>query len=96
METSIAKAVRLVGGQAALANAIHEHHPTVKQQHVWKWVRAGRVPAEYVRAIEAATGWRVTRYQLRPDVFGSDPSASPHTRRVTDHSDQRGAEERNP
>ncbi len=34
---------------------------------------AGRVPAERVLAIEAATHGKVTRYDLRPDVFGPAP-----------------------
>lgn len=44
----------------------------VKQAHVWNWLNKGRrqVPAEYAVAIERATNKRVTRYQLRPDVFG--------------------------
>lgn len=88
MDTVIAKAVRMLGGQTALAVAIHDQHRTVKQQHVWKWVRAGRVPAEYCLAIETATGGRVTCHQLRPDVFPPDPAAASHYRRATDRPAQ--------
>lgn len=71
--TPIEKAVQLVGGQSALAISIQHKHPNVRQQHVWKWLRAKRVPLEYVPAIEQATGGQVTRYQLRPDFFGAEP-----------------------
>ncbi|MBZ4194177.1 MAG: helix-turn-helix domain-containing protein [Candidatus Contendobacter sp.] len=67
MNTPIAQAVQRAGGQVALANALHSRHPNVKQQHVWKWLRAGRVPAEYVLAVEAATG--ISRHELRPDIY---------------------------
>ncbi len=82
METSIEQAVRLVGGQSALAKKLSFKHSNIKQQHVWKWVRAGRVPAEYCNAIEKATNGAVTRYDLRPDVFG--PAPTDHHRRATD------------
>lgn len=67
METSIEQAVRLAGGQTALAKALKGKHPNVKQQNVWKWLRAKRVSAEFVLAIEAATG--VSRHDLRPDIY---------------------------
>lgn len=62
-------AVDLVGGQAALARAIGG---TVKQAHVWHWLNRGgaRVPAEHCAAIERATAGKITRQDLRPDVFG--------------------------
>lgn len=60
------KAVELAGGQAHLARAIG-----VRQQHVWNWLnRDGKTPAEHVLAIERAVEGRVTRHELRPDVFG--------------------------
>lgn len=67
METPIEQAVRIAGSQTALASALRFKHPTVRQQHVWKWLRAGRAPAEYVIAIEQTTG--VSRYKLRPDIY---------------------------
>ena len=66
-------AVQAVGGQSALARAIN-----ARQQDVWYWLNVGKaVPAEYCRAIEAATGGKITRYQLRPDVFGDAPDHPP-------------------
>lgn len=54
------------GGQVILAK-----HCGVTPQAVNQWVRKNRVPPEHVRSIEAATG--VSRYDLRPDVFGPPP-----------------------
>lgn len=46
---------------------------SVTPQAVNQWVKAGHVPAERCRSIEEATRGRVTRYDLRPDVFGPAP-----------------------
>lgn len=43
-------------------------------QAVYKWENAGRIPAEHCRAIEESTNGQVTRYDLRPDVFGENPN----------------------
>lgn len=43
-------------------------------QAVYKWEKSARgIPAEYCRIIEQATHGAVTRYDLRPDVFGPAP-----------------------
>lgn len=61
------KAIRIAGGQSALARACGG---SVRQQHIWNWLnRDGKVPAEHVLAIERATAGRVTRHQLRPDIY---------------------------
>lgn len=58
-------AVTMVGGQSKLARLLG-----VSQPNVWHWLnKAERVPAEYVLPIEAATGGRVSRHDLRPDLF---------------------------
>jgi DNA-binding transcriptional regulator YdaS (Cro superfamily) len=36
---------------------------------VGKWIRRGRIPAERVLAVEKATGGKVSRYELRPDIY---------------------------
>lgn len=72
MIEALRKAVELAGGQVALAKAIG-----VKQQHVWNWLnRDLKTPAERVVAIEHAVAGEVTRYELRPDVFGTAPHQS--------------------
>lgn len=63
-ETPLQRAVRLVGGQVALAKAVG-----VKQQHVWNWLnRDKKLPLEWAIAIERATNGQVTAKELRPDV----------------------------
>lgn len=67
--TALERAIEIAGGQSALADKIGGK---IKQGHVWWWLKeSGRVPAEHCIAIENATG--VTRYELRPDVFGPEP-----------------------
>lgn len=36
-----------------------------------------RVPAEYVRRLEASCDGAITRYDMRPDVFGHGPDDDP-------------------
>lgn len=66
------QAVDLLNGQSKLASAIG-----VKQAHVWYWLNKanGKVPAEYLIAIERATEGVVTRAHLRPDLY--PPSDDP-------------------
>ena len=46
----------------------------VKQPHVWKWIKAGRVPTERVHAVSRATGGKVQPHELRPDLPDIFPS----------------------
>lgn len=73
MKPAIEKAVEAAGGQSALARAIGGN---VKQAHVWYWLNTAdaKVPAEHCAAIEQATGGKVTKHDLRPDVFGPRPA----------------------
>lgn len=64
--TPIERAVELAGGQTSLATLIG-----VTPSFVSQWVTGARpIPATRCIAIEAATTGRVTREELRPDVFG--------------------------
>lgn len=75
--TYIKKAIAAAEGQAALARAIK-----VNSQVVWQWADGRRpVPAHHCIAIEAAAKGEVTRHQLRPDVFGADPTAQTKPKR---------------
>jgi DNA-binding transcriptional regulator YdaS (Cro superfamily) len=68
---ALSRAVELVGGQSALARSVG-----VSQATVWYWLnKMPHAPAEFVVAIEAATGGEVTRGELRPDIFGAVTSA---------------------
>ncbi len=55
--------------QAALGK-----HLGVTQSAVAQWLRS-KVPAERVLAVEAATGGRVTRHELRPDLYPIESNA---------------------
>lgn len=62
---ALRRAVEIAGGQAALARKIGK-----TQAHVWNWLnRDGRVPAEVVLSVERAVDGRVTRHELRPDLY---------------------------
>lgn len=62
----IERAINILG-LAGLARVLG-----VSPQAVHKW-RSTRVPAERCATVEKATGGAVTRYDLRPDVFGPAP-----------------------
>lgn len=72
METAIDKAVRAAGSQAELARLINQQTPDpqdrVTPQAVHKWVTKKQAPPKRVLVIEQVTG--VTRYELRPDLYG--------------------------
>lgn len=55
-----------LGGPTAVAALFGINSQAVSQ---WK-----RVPVERCAAIEVASGGRLTRYQLRPDVFDEPPT----------------------
>lgn len=63
---ALRRAFRAIGSQAALAEICG-----VTAQAITKWVRSGKAPAKHCIPIEIATGGAVTRYELRPDVFGT-------------------------
>ena len=69
-DTPIEAAIKAAGTQQALADKLG-----IKSASISEWKARGRVPAERVAAIEAATG--VSRHDLRPDVFGPAPEAKP-------------------
>ena len=68
----VKRAVEICGSQSELARRIGGR---VRQGHIWKWINYTRViPAERAIQIERATEGRVSRYELRPDVFGPPPT----------------------
>jgi DNA-binding transcriptional regulator YdaS (Cro superfamily) len=67
---AIAEAISKAGGPTKLGRALGITRQAVEQ---WK----GRVvPPEHVLAIEKLTG--VTRYELRPDIYGPPPTNPKH------------------
>jgi DNA-binding transcriptional regulator YdaS (Cro superfamily) len=55
-------AIKAAGSKAALARIIDR-----SPQIVAFWAKKNRLPAEYVRVIERATG--IPRHKLRPDIY---------------------------
>lgn len=62
-------AVGMFESQAAFARAIGRSQPTV-----WEALKRGTIPAEWCLAIERATDGKITRHQLRPDLYPLDES----------------------
>lgn len=63
--SALERAIDITGGQSELARRLG-----LKQANVWHWLnKSGRVPAEHVLAIEAATSGAVQRHELRPDLY---------------------------
>jgi len=58
---ALERAITEAGGTAALARTIN-----VTPQAISQW---DRVPAERALAVEQATGGKVTRHELRPDIY---------------------------
>ncbi len=61
-------AVKEFGSVNALAASLG-----VRQSAISNWRARGRVPAERCIVIERVTNGAVSRYQLRPDIFGTPP-----------------------
>lgn len=76
-DAALEKAIKDAGGVAALGRALG-----LSSQAISQW---DRCPVERVLAVETASS--VSRYELRPDIYGDAPSgASP-----TDHSQDAAA-----
>ena len=74
--TGLERAIKIVGGQAALARKLGLHQTTV-----WEWVnqggrdrQSGEPPPHFVVAISQATGGLVDPHEIRPDVFNERQS----------------------
>ena len=70
-KTALSSAIALCGGQAGLARRLTRLlGRAVSQQRIWNALhRDQSIPAEWCVAIERATAGRVTRHQLRPDLY---------------------------
>ena len=74
-ENIVRQAVRAAGSLEKLGKACG-----CSKQNVWSWCQAGRIPAERVLAVEAATG--IPREKLRPDLFGAPRPRPPRRARA--------------
>lgn len=66
---ALRRAIEIVGSQAKLAEKID-----TAQSTVWYWLnrKNGKVPHDYCAPIAKATKNRVTKEELRPDLFIKD------------------------
>ena len=71
MEQACERAKAAAGGPSALARALTESGSPIRPQGITKW---SRVPAERVLEVERLSG--ISRYDLRPDVYGPAPGKS--------------------
>jgi DNA-binding transcriptional regulator YdaS (Cro superfamily) len=71
MNAPLDHATQILGTQEALAAALGIKSPSISE-----WRKRGKVPPERCIAIEQATEGAVTRYELRPDIFGEAPKAA--------------------
>jgi DNA-binding transcriptional regulator YdaS (Cro superfamily) len=62
MKHALKQAVSVCGSSKLLGQAIN-----VTPERVRMWLHRDNLPAEYVIAIERATG--VSRHELRPDIY---------------------------
>lgn len=70
MKEALKKAVAVVGGQSELARRLASlSGRPIRQGHVWKWIRAGKIAADMAIHAESATGGGVSRHELRPDLY---------------------------
>jgi DNA-binding transcriptional regulator YdaS (Cro superfamily) len=69
------RAIAILGTQKALAEALG-----VSREAINAYRKLGRAPAERCLDIETATHGLVTRYQLRPDIYGAAPAAAARPR----------------
>lgn len=76
---ALLRAIDSFPSQAAFAKALGVTPMAVSQ---WK---ARRIPPERCRDIERVTNGKVTRRDLRPDLFGDDDE-EPHQRPCSAHS----------
>jgi DNA-binding transcriptional regulator YdaS (Cro superfamily) len=70
----VEKACKEAGGQSTVARKFG-----VTVQAISQWVSSQRVPANRVLELEQACGGKVTRHQLRPDIFGESAPAAPES-----------------
>lgn len=67
---AVTRAADIAGGQSALARVLG-----CSPQAVQRMCATGKVPAERVLQIEAATDRKITRHELRPDLYPAESAA---------------------
>jgi len=64
-DAALTKALKIIGGPKRAGELLG-----ISSQAVTQWTRC---PADRVIAIEEAVGGKVSRHELRPDIFGALP-----------------------
>lgn len=73
-DEALQRAIDLIGGPAATARlCIGPSGSAIKTQAVSQWETC---PVNHVLTLESATGGQVTRYDLRPDIYGRQPETT--------------------
>lgn len=67
--TPVEQVIEALGGPTKAAAALGLKNPSI----VMNWRTRGKVPADRVLDVEAATG--ISRHTLRPDIFGVEVAA---------------------
>lgn len=71
--TAFQRAIKLYRrSQQPMADALG-----VSQSVVSKWMRRGELPAEYVLKVEMLTKGRITKHDLRPDIYPIEGKVAP-------------------
>lgn len=65
------RAIAIVGSQSIFASRLG-----IRCASISGWRKRRRIPVDRCLAIESMTAGAVTRYDLRPDVFGEAPAAA--------------------
>ena len=61
------RAIAFAGGPAALARHMRSQGQTITTQAISQWKR---VPSKRVLGVEKAAAFKITKYQMRPDIYG--------------------------
>lgn len=65
-DIALQHAIKAVGGPAKLAKFITENFEPISAQAICGWMRC---PPRRVLQVELATGGKIQRHRLRPDIF---------------------------
>jgi len=76
---TLERVIERVGGRRRMAKLAG-----VSVEAVRRWLLVGQVGLERSLKIETATKGEISRYELRPDAFGSKPSRCPHCGKAID------------
>ena len=69
--SAIDRLIKAAGNQSELARRLK-----IRPQAVQQWVSTGCIPAERVIACERAVNGKVTRHDLRPDIYPAEDDAA--------------------